>query len=204
MSTILYLSRLYKFVIKLRLLLASGRLPCKHSKAHNLTHVLSLLGLFTKKFKKRRCNCPVYRYKWGEADYYEFYIEDPIGVEYIYAKWYKTFQHVWTKNPSVHFRLKTYKKTLNKKYFVSLKVNLNTADKTLTLLIKSLVMLLMHSCDTWLPIIWLRCCSLDTELIIWLLNNTEVSQSLAFEKNNELTFAWVKILGILVKMVQAE
>ena len=58
MSTILYLSRLYKFVIKLRLLLASERLPRKHSNAHNLTHVLSVLRLFTKKFKKRRCNCP--------------------------------------------------------------------------------------------------------------------------------------------------
>ena len=57
MSTILYLSRLYKFVIKLGLLLASERLR-KHSKTHNLTHVLSLLRLFTKKFKKRRCNCP--------------------------------------------------------------------------------------------------------------------------------------------------
>ena len=51
-STILYLSILYKFVIKLGLLLASERLPRKHSKAHNLTHVLSLLRLFTKKFKK--------------------------------------------------------------------------------------------------------------------------------------------------------
>ena len=30
---------------------------------------------------------PVYRYKWGEADYYEFYMEDPVGVGYIYAKW---------------------------------------------------------------------------------------------------------------------
>ena len=53
---------------------------------------------------------PVYRYKWGEADYYEFYMEDPVGVGYIYAKWYKTFQHVWTRNPTVHFRMKTYKK----------------------------------------------------------------------------------------------
>ena len=35
---------------KLRLLLAAERLPRKHSKAHNLTHVLSLLRLFTKKF----------------------------------------------------------------------------------------------------------------------------------------------------------
>ena len=64
-STILYLSILYKFVIKLRLLLAAERLPRKHSKAHDLTHVLSLLRLFTKKFKNvdvivRR---PVYRYK---------------------------------------------------------------------------------------------------------------------------------------------
>ena len=50
MSTLLNLSRLYKFVMKLRLLLASERLPRKHSKAHNLTHVLSLLRLFTKKF----------------------------------------------------------------------------------------------------------------------------------------------------------
>ena len=56
MSTILNLSRLYNFVIKLRLLLASERLPRKYSKAHNLTDVLSLLRLFTKKFKKRRCN----------------------------------------------------------------------------------------------------------------------------------------------------
>ena len=87
---------MYKFVMKLRLLLASERLPRKHSKAHNLTHVLSLLKLFTKKLKKnvdiivRR---PVYRYKWGEADCYRFYMENPVGVEYIYAKWYKTFQH---------------------------------------------------------------------------------------------------------------
>ena len=43
-------------------------------------------------------------------DYYEFYMEDPVGVEYIYAKWYKTSQHVWTKNPTVHFRIKTNKK----------------------------------------------------------------------------------------------
>ena len=31
----------------------------------------------------------MYRYKLGEADYYEFYMEDPVGVGYIYAKWYK-------------------------------------------------------------------------------------------------------------------
>ena len=64
-STILYLSILYKFVIKFRLLLALERLPRKHSKAHNLTHVLSLLRLFTESLKNvdlivRR---PVYRYK---------------------------------------------------------------------------------------------------------------------------------------------
>ena len=74
-------------------------------------------------------------------------MEDPVGVGYIYAKWYKTFQHVWT------LMYKDIQQTLNKKYLVSLKVNLNTADKTFTLMIKSLVMLLMHSCDTWLPII---------------------------------------------------
>ena len=66
-------------------------------------------------------------------------------------------------------------------------MNLNTADK-----IKSLV---MHSCDTWLSIVWPRCCSLDTELIIWFLNNTDVSQSLALVKKIsllllELKFTW--------------
>ena len=100
------------------------------------------------------------------------------------------------KNSHSTLPYKDIQTNLNKKYLVSLKGNLNTADNTFTLLIKSLMMLLMHSCDTWLPIIWPRCCSLDTELIIWLLNNTQVSQSLAFEKKTmsllllELKFTW--------------
>ena len=110
------------------MLLASERLPRKHSKTHNLPHVLSLLSYLQKSLRNVDVivHRQVYRYKWGEADQYEFYMEDPVGVGYVYPKWYKTFQHVWTRNPTVHF---------HKKYLVSLKVNLNTADKTFTFLI---------------------------------------------------------------------
>ena len=51
-----------------------------------------------------------YHYIRGEADCYEFYMEDPVGVGYIYSKWYKVFQHVWKNNTTTHFQIKIYKK----------------------------------------------------------------------------------------------
>ena len=97
-STILNVSRLYKFVIKSRLLLASERLPSKHSKAHNLTHVLSLLRLFTKKFKKRRCNCPLtsifLQMRWSRLLWILYGRPSRRRIQYIYAKWYKTWDTI--------------------------------------------------------------------------------------------------------------